>query len=106
MVQATDETLTVLRKFKEELSRSIAVDELILFGSRTSGAHHEYSDFDVLVVSSSFRGIPRHRRAIPCYLTWPGQYPLEVLCYTPEEMERRKSQPGIVSEALRTGVRI
>ena len=40
------------------------------------------------------------------YLMWKEDYPLEVLCYTPEEFKRKSKKTGIVSEAIKEGIYI
>ncbi len=45
------------------------------------------------------------QRAAKLYLLWKTDYPLELLCYyAPEELARKEDRPGIVSEALKTGI--
>ena len=45
-----------LKEFKEELGKHIKLDKMILFGSRVKDKATRYSDFDLIVVSPSFRG--------------------------------------------------
>ena len=35
---------------------------------------------------------------------WEGPVDLEVLCYTPQEFERKKKQIGIVKQAVKDGI--
>ena len=37
-------------------------EDVILFGSRVQGTAHDESDLDVILVSETFRDIPRHER--------------------------------------------
>ena len=105
MAQAAAENLEFARKFKEKIAMHISLDKLILFGSRTGKIYHGLSDFDFLVISESFEGIPWHKRAIKLYLQWAEDYPIELLCYTPKEFEAKKSS-GIVKEVSITGLAI
>lgn len=106
MVQKTNQNLVLARKFKRNIKKNMKVDKLILFGSRAKGTFSEYSDFDLIIISDDFKGIPWYRRSIKLYMIWNEDYPLEILCYTPEEIKRRVNEIGIVSEALRYGIEI
>jgi len=71
-----------------------------LFGSRARGDHLEGSDWDVMLIAPAFAAMPFPQR---------GTYVLEnsalrrvdLLCYTPGEIEERSGEIGIVAEALR-----
>ena len=80
--------------------------QVILFGSRARGDGHEWSDVDVVVVSPLFRG-QRFIDRGPAVLTALGCPAfVEPLCYTPEEFERQRNEPGIVAMAVREGIRL
>lgn len=106
MVQKRDKNIILVRKFKKNINKSIKVDKVILFGSRAKGNFHRYSDFDLIIVSSEFKGIPWYKRPAKLYAMWNEDYPLEILCYTPEEISRRMGKIGIVSEAIKKGIEI
>ncbi|MEM2282057.1 MAG: nucleotidyltransferase domain-containing protein [Candidatus Hadarchaeales archaeon] len=82
----------------------VKVEGAYLFGSRARGDFLEESDWDMLVVSSAFAKIPFPERA-----TYPlRKLPLrrvELLCYTPDEIRKRRGEEGIIKEALK-GARI
>ncbi len=80
---------------------------IIFFGSRIRGDYLEDSDYDVIVVSKAFRG--KHfteRSSDVLRLLWKAGIhgDFEILCYTPEELERKKKSLGIVREALKEGI--
>lgn len=79
---------------------------MILFGSRARGKVHRYSDVDLLIVSEKFRRKDVIDRAYPLYLEWDLDYPVDFLCYTPEEFRRLSRRVSIVREALREGIAI
>ncbi len=82
---------------------------IILFGSRARGDHLKESDYDLIVISRKFEGMRFSSRAslLLKLLYKEGiVLPLELLCYTPEEFERKKSMIGIVKEALSYGVEL
>ena len=47
--------LTYLNEFKEELGRFTPISKMILFGSRAHGKNSRWSDFDLVIVSPTFR---------------------------------------------------
>ena len=98
--------IELLKEFKRKLSKKIPINKLILFGSRANGKPHRWSDFDLIVVSEKFKGIVSYRRAIGFYLVWDLDYPVDFLCYTPEEFNKLKNQITIVKEAVKEGIEI
>lgn len=80
---------------------------IILFGSRVRGDYLRESDYDIIVVSSSFKGKQFTERSSEVLkLLWKAglRGDFEVLCYTPEEFERKRKGLGIVREALKEGI--
>ena len=98
--------IAYLKSFKKNLSRKIPIDKMILFGSRAWGKPHRWSDFDLIIVSSKFRKVNSLKRAIGFYDYWDIDYPVDFLCYTPEEFNKLKKQITIVREAVREGIEI
>jgi predicted nucleotidyltransferase len=77
---------------------------VILFGSRARGdALRDRSDLDLLIVSEAFAGMPFLERAYRVIWSLQTPFPIEVLCYTPEEFTRKKQELGIVQIACREG---
>jgi len=79
---------------------------MYLFGSMASGKSHKCSDVDLIVVSKKFRGKGILDRSPTLYMNWDLDYPVDFLCYTPEEFEKRKTKVSIVKEALEHGISI
>ena len=98
--------LDLLREFKKKLSKKIPIKKMILFGSRAGGKPHRWSDFDLIIVSEKFRKKRSLRRAIGFYDYWNLDYPVDFLCYTPEEFNKLKNQITIVREAVKEGIEI
>lgn len=98
--------LNQLRNFKRELSKHIPVQRLILFGSQASGRSTRWSDFDLIVVSPSFRRKQSLVRSLGFYKYWHLNHPVDFLCYTPEEFQRLSKRITIVKEAVEKGVEI
>jgi len=106
MVPKTNKNLKLASKLKKKISKFLNIEEFILFGSRAGKSFNEKSDFDILIVSKDFEGISWYRRPIEIYLSWEENYPLEVLCYTPNEVIKGKERRGIISEAMNTGIEV
>ena len=95
-----------LNKFKKQLSLNIPIKKMILFGSLAKGRYHKDSDIDLIIVSDKFRGKKSFKRSIGFYKYWDSDYPVDFLCYTPEEFNKLKRQITIVREAVREGIEI
>ena len=95
-----------LRIFKSELNRKVPVEKMFFFGSRVGGKPHRYSDIDLIIVSRKFSGKRFRYRPIGFYDYWNLDYPVDFLCYTPEEFKRLSKQITIVREAVKEGIEI
>ena len=82
------------------------LEKMFFFGSRAIGKPHKWSDVDLVVVSKNFHKKGLLERAPPLYMGWSIDYPVDFLCYTPEEFNKLKKRISIVSEAVRTGIEI
>jgi hypothetical protein len=92
------------RRFLSRMTRDLRPSRVILFGSRARGNSRPTSDYDVLVVSGRFRGIPWLDRAPMVLRHWVMPLDLEPICLTPEEFRRRSKELSIIGEAVREGV--
>jgi predicted nucleotidyltransferase len=79
---------------------------MILFGSRARGLADRDSDVDPLLVGERFRRKGAIERAYPLYLEWDLDYPVNFLCYTPDEFKALSGRPSLVREAVRHGIPI
>ena len=86
----------VIEKFKPRL--------VILFGSRARGDYLKSSDYDILIVSEHFRKLDFRERIVRIYELMDEPLRVDVLCYTPEEFEKKRKELGIVRKALEEGV--
>ncbi len=89
-----------------EFKQKNRLEKIILFGSQATGRAHKWSDVDLIVVSGRFRGKGNLERAPPLHMQWNLSYPVDFLCYTPEEFNKLKKRVSIVSEALKNGIEI
>lgn len=91
-----------VRRFKARTG----VQTVVVFGSTVEGTATDHSDVDVLVVDPRFRGQPFYKRPVDLYDAWPEGLPVDLLCFTPDEVEDLKTRPSIVRAALETGVAV
>ncbi len=97
VAQFVSETLPALK-------RDWHAEHVIVFGSRARGEADQWSDLDVIVVSGSFNGRRFVDRAGDLLEAVNSPLELEPLCYTPEEFDRKRRQPGIVATACEEGI--
>ena len=79
---------------------------MYLFGSRVKGKPHRWSDFDLLIVSDAFKNKASFERVVGLHKRWTIDYPVDFLCYTPDEFNKLKRQVTIVREAVKEGIEI
>jgi len=97
---------TALGKLKKELESRYVIDKALMFGSRARGDWLYSSDVDLILVSPDFGGKKFSERAADVLAHWKEDVDLEVLCYTPDEFERKSRQLGIVGQAVKEGIAI
>lgn len=105
--KSIDEDLVrALKRFRRAVEK-FGVERMILFGSRAAGGEGESSDVDILVVSPEEDKLSLLSRL---YHEWHIEldlnYPVDFLCYTPEEYETMKEGITLVREAVQTGIEI
>lgn len=95
-----------LKKFKQ-LNR---FERIILFGSFARGEFRRDSDVDLIIVDKKFSGKNIFERSKGLWIKWHVKqklgYPVDFICYAPEEFNKLKKEVSIVSEALREGIEI
>jgi predicted nucleotidyltransferase len=92
-----------LAKFLRRVDERFPLERAVLFGSRARGDELAESDYDLLLVSPGFAGLAFAERIAEVQGLWELPESVEPLCYTPEELERKRHEIGIVAEALREG---
>jgi uncharacterized protein len=93
-----------LSEFKERLNCKMHLEKIIFFGSFAKGTNHRYSDIDLIVISKNFQN-RRYRRRIPeLYDFWEMDYPVDFICYTPEEFKERSKYDSIARTAQKEGI--
>ena len=98
--------IKLLENFKIQTSRELPIQKLILFGSMAKENARKWSDIDLVIVSNNFKKLKFRKRATKMYDYWNLDYPVDFLCYTPEEFNKLKKQITIVKEAVENGIEI
>jgi predicted nucleotidyltransferase len=93
--------------FISQLRARFMVEKAIIFGSRARGDFMNDSDYDILIVSPDFKGIPMSERIANVLDMWE-YYPVDMdpLCFTPDEFKKKRHQIGIVQKAIQEGIEI
>jgi predicted nucleotidyltransferase len=99
-------TIAIAKKFAARIKKVYKPEKIILFGSRVRGDNFKTSDFDFIIVSKKFAGMPFIERLSKMYDYWDENVDLEAICYTPEEFKRKSKGHGIVKKAIREGVEL
>ena len=79
---------------------------MIFFGSRAAGKPRRDSDIDLIMVSKKFKRLNFFQRGARMYDYWDLEYPVDFLCYSPDEFKRLRNQATIIREAVKNGIEI
>lgn len=92
-----------LEEIVRRLVEAVDPDRIIMFGSRARGDARPDSDLDLLIVKDSAE--PRHRRAIPAYLSLRGlAIPTDIIWRTSAEIAEWSQVPNhVTTRAMREG---
>jgi predicted nucleotidyltransferase len=101
-----EEGIRAIGEFLIKVEERFNPKKIILFGSRARGDHLNDSDYDVIVVSSSFRDVHFLDRLTMLFELWDYDFDLDILAYTPEEFEEKQREIGVVNEAVKEGVEL
>lgn len=94
----------VVERLRTRLLQRLRVEALILFGSRVEGEADEWSDYDFIVVSPDFEGIPFIERGRLLFPLRERGVSYDFLCYTPAEFEALRSELTMVKDAVEHGL--
>jgi predicted nucleotidyltransferase len=92
-----------IREVASSIGKAARAQKVILFGSHARGSGGRESDVDFLVVSQS--ALPRHKRSRALYALFdPYPFPMDIIVYTPEEIQEGLEHPGsFIANALSEG---
>lgn len=93
----TDEKIEEVGRY---LGKAARAKRVVVFGSHATGQAQIDSDVDYLVIAES--SLPRHKRSRSLYALFrPYPFPMDILVYTPEEVETQLRDPSsFLAEAL------
>jgi len=89
-----------LKKITRRLSNFPEVEKIILFGSYLEGRRDLLTDLDILVVMETNEDFLTRMKRI--YQALDSKVDIDVLVYTPGELERLKDR-GFIKKVLREG---
>lgn len=93
-----------LKKIGNDLKEEIDAERVILFGSHAKGKAKKDSDVDIIVVSPRFRGVPSFMRSVDIRDEFYRlRKPVDIICLTPEEFEKKRGEISIIAEAVKEG---
>lgn len=95
--------MSTLKKFKGGTLK-YGVEKIILFGSQATGKAGKSSDVDLIIVSPERKKLELLSKLYhEWHLVQKIDYPVDFLCYTPEEFKALRNKISIVKEALQEG---
>jgi predicted nucleotidyltransferase len=100
-------TDNIVKLFVKKIREKIPHSKIFLFGSHAKGTAKKNSDYDFLIISKDFKNSNLEERHGKVYfLKKDIPAAMDILCYTPEEFEKKKKQIGIVRTAVEEGIEI
>jgi uncharacterized protein len=92
----------------QKLAGQIDLEKIVLFGSHVTGKIDEYSDIDILIIAPSLeRPLDRRLKVRRLLHELNKNIGLDILFYTPEEVERFKDHPSsFLHHVLTTGITV
>lgn len=95
--------LEEIKRVATRMGQVANAERVILFGSYARGEAVEDSDVDLMIIAKS--GLPRFKRSRELYkLLRPYPFAMDLVVYTPEEVENGKKSPvSFVSAVFREG---
>ena len=92
-----------IERVATQIGIASSAESVVLFGSHARGGAREDSDVDLLIIAES--DLPRFKRSCELYkLLRPYPFPMDLIVYTPEEIEKgKKSSVSFVSRVLKEG---
>lgn len=106
MGREKDRIIKILKDFKTNIEKFVSIDRLIFFGSYARGDNNQNSDIDIIIVSNDFEGKKYFKRSPKFYLSWNYPYDIDIICLTPEELNNKTKQVGVIKDAVKEGIEI
>ena len=98
----------LINEIIQKLTGQVDLEKIVLFGSQVSGKTDEYSDLDILIIApSQERPLDRRLKVRRLLHELDQSIGLDILFYTPEEVERFKDHPSsFLHHVLTTGITV
>jgi uncharacterized protein len=95
--------LNEIKDIASRIAETTHAERIVLFGSYADGAPTTDSDVDLLVIAPS--NLPAHKRSQEIYRSIrPQQFPMDILVYTPDEVNRSLRTPvSFISHIMNRG---
>jgi predicted nucleotidyltransferase len=92
-----------LKQIATRIGIAANAERVVLFGSHARGEANENSDVDLMIIADS--NLPRFKRSRKLYtLLKPYPFAMDLLVYTPQEVEKGKRSPvTFISMILKEG---
>lgn len=92
-----------IKEIASTIVNSVHPEQILLFGSYAKGTATNDSDLDLLVVMKT--DAPQYQRSVAIrHLFWPPKTPMDIIVYTPEEIQRWNGTSNhIVTNAFSNG---
>lgn len=95
-----------LSVFLSKVNDRFPLVEAILFGSRARGDELYDSDYDLILVSPAFKGVPWTKRVASVLELWDMDVSAEPMCYTPEEFSAKSGELCSTARAVQEGIKL
>lgn len=96
----------IIKEYAYELKKRIKISKIILFGSAARGKMNEDSDFDLIVLSDTFKKMSFIKRLQLLSHARTGnvrKIPMDILGYTPAEARKLSQSSSMLKEAFEQG---
>lgn len=92
-----------IKQIVDKIVDGLNPEKVILFGSYATGSATANSDLDLLIIMDSDK--PSYKRSAAVRsLLWPPKVAMDILVYSPEEIEKVSGLPNhVVTDAFKTG---
>lgn len=102
MYSKRSEIEKIIMDFNKAMAKQgIITERIFLFGSQANDTAREHSDIDLVVISSSFKGLDFMKR---CEILGRAiaeiMEPIEPLAYTPEEFNLQRQKTSFLHEIM------
>ena len=87
MDKTSDSAKQIAKKYLRAVRSKFKVKQALLFGSAARGDMNKDSDIDLCVIKKT--GDPRGEKKEINRLFFPRQYPMDILVWTPEYVDKR-----------------